>query len=197
MSKKIEFKDILTKVTKIFKTDFYILHNKYILGGNDSEEENNGTFLVVLNEEAVECVQKQFNTNDIIYIKDGKKAKTELDKYVSVITDTGNNNKEDLLKRVLNYVNSSTNWDSFILTEEESNNLFKEGILYKLFDNDKDIPTLLIGKKAFPGILKAEIANIVYHLFKPDKDEIFRVLFRYHDAISTVYEIIQFIDYKK
>lgn len=197
MSKKIEFKDILTKVTKIFKTDFYILHNKYILGGNDSEEENNGTFLVVLNEEAVECVQKQFNTNNIIYVKDGKKAKTDLDKYVSVISDTGNNNKEDLLKRVLNYVNSSTTWDSFILTEEESDNLFKEGILYKLFDNDKDIPTLLIGKKTFPGILKGEIANIVYHLFKPDKDEIFRVLFRYHDAISTVYEIIQFIDYKK
>ena len=60
---KFTFKDILTKVSNVFKNDMYIIDYQFCLGGKESEDFNRSTLLCVLTPELMELVKEQFPEN--------------------------------------------------------------------------------------------------------------------------------------
>ena len=38
-------KDLLVKINNVFRTDMYLIHNKYCIGGIESEDLNPGKYL--------------------------------------------------------------------------------------------------------------------------------------------------------
>lgn len=199
MAKEKTFDTILTKAVRIFKTDMCVLHNKYCLGGSESEKESVGTFLLSLKENYMDVVKSTFSTEDMIYVTNMREAKKDLHSNINlkVIPKVAEDNEEKL-KTFLHYIQLSTQWTPLELTEEEIDKIFTGGELYTLFKEDDHIPSLQIGKSLFPGITKKNISTIQYHLFTPsDEEELYKILIAYEGAVSKVYELIDFINFKK
>ena len=60
MAKEIVLKDILTKITNVFKTDMYVINSQICIGGSESEESTPGTFICILSPEATGIMKKEF-----------------------------------------------------------------------------------------------------------------------------------------
>lgn len=197
MSKKeMTFKDVMTKTSKIFKTDMTILYNKYCVGGKESEKETIGSFLLSLNDNSSECVKNEFQTENSIVIMDTKNAKD----FYEINTKPNDSVEKDYHKKLdtlMSYIKKCDEWTSLKLSEEEKESIFTEGYLYNLFQERDDVPTLSIGKNMFPGISKKNISSISYHLFTSKyEDDLYKMVLKYDGDISQVYELIQFINYK-
>ena len=76
MAKKDLLRDSLVKLVNIFPNDIYIVHNRYVIAGNKSEENTRGYFFCIFEPDIVKVWKEKFPDNPVIYIPSVREAKT-------------------------------------------------------------------------------------------------------------------------
>lgn len=74
-------KDILSKLTKIYKNDLYIYNARFVIPGNTSQESLKGRFIVTMKDEYVEFMETICPHDTMIYIKDISELKKLVDAF--------------------------------------------------------------------------------------------------------------------
>ena len=64
---KLVLKDVLNKISGVFKHDCYIINHKYCIGGDISEEDNVGIYLCILNDNFRDILIENFPEKEIIF----------------------------------------------------------------------------------------------------------------------------------
>lgn len=166
MAKQLSIEDLFTKLSAIFKNDFYIIENTYLLGGDISEERNPTRFIIRLDPVYVNSIVDRFDNNPFIYIKESRKWKDDSELYTDLkisddIRKTISNSKDLFVDRI----DKIENWNSFNFTEESLHDIFKLGKTFALNEN------ILLSKTMFPMVTEKNATNLYYNIKKPDKEE--------------------------
>ena len=193
---KFTFKDILTKVSNVFKNDMYIIDYQFCLGGRESEDSNRSTFLCVLTPELMELVKEQFPENKNIFFSNVKKAKDDLSLYSDIKI------KEDELKRItekrnhiMKIISSIKSWNNFNFDETTVTNIFKNGDSIELFQDDEKIPSVTIGKTLFPLVTEKNANNMYYSVILPkENSDIYQLITSFDTEWFQIYNIIQYLN---
>jgi hypothetical protein len=167
MSKTNTFRDLLVKIKSIFKTDIYLIHNQYIIGGEKSSADNIGYNVCMLSPDIIDVCNKIFDSSKIYYIKNVTNAKDDLDNnYIEVTSVTESELVKYSLEEILNIKNECDTWDTFNFTNEQLNDLFENNVTISLFSNNENIPEVTISKSLFPLVTKKTASDLYYHVIK-------------------------------
>lgn len=191
----LTFNDLMTKISNVFKSDLYILNNKYCIGGPESEDENITQIVCLLTPECSEIIKQTFPDSDVVYIKDVKKIKDNFDDFSSLkIFET---EKKDLLKRrdkILDLALKVDTWNSFEFTEDDIIDIFKEGMTYELFTNNDKIPSVTISKSLFPMVKEKGANSLYYQIYIPESDDdLIHLITSFDTEWFQIYNLIQYI----
>lgn len=189
------FNDLMTKISNVFKSDLYILNNKYCIGGPESEDENITQIVCLLTPDCSDIIKQTFPDSDVVYIKDVKKIKDNFDEFSSLkIFET---EKKDLLKRrdkILDLALKVENWCSFDFSDEDISNIFNEGMTYELFTNNSKIPSVTISKSLFPMVKEKVAKSLYYQIYIPDNDDdLIHLITSFDTEWFQIYNLIQYI----
>jgi hypothetical protein len=167
MSKTNTFRDLLVKIKSIFKTDIYLIHNQYIIGGEKSSADNIGYNVCMLSPDIIDVCNKIFDSSKIYYIKNVTNAKDDLDNnYIEVTSVAESELVKYSLEEILNIKNKCDTWDTFNFTNEQLNDLFENNVTISLFSNNENIPEVTISKSLFPLVTKKTASDLYYHVIK-------------------------------
>ena len=167
MSKTNTFRDLLVKIKSIFKTDIYLIHNQYIIGGEKSSADNIGYNVCMLSPDIIDVCNKIFDSSKIYYIKNVTNAKDDLDNnYIEVTNVAESELVKYSLEEILNIKNKCDTWDTFNFTNEQLNDLFENNVTISLFSNNENIPEVTISKSLFPLVTKKTASDLYYHVIK-------------------------------
>lgn len=167
MSKTNTFRDLLVKIKSIFKTDIYLIHNQYIIGGEKSSADNIGYNVCMLSPDMIDVCNKIFDSSKIYYIKNVTNAKDDLDNnYIEVTSVAESELVKYSLEEILNIKNKCDTWDTFNFTNEQLNDLFENNVTISLFSNNENIPEVTISKSLFPLVTKKTASDLYYHVIK-------------------------------
>ena len=154
-------KESMTKLVSVFPNDVYIVHNKYIIAGDKSEENTVGYYFCIFQNDVFMEWKKLYPDNPVIYIKSLRESK--ISREVEFITDTSL--IQSLEKKIETYVNETINADKSWKRFE-----FKDDILEKIFTNNESVNLfsdkreIIISKTIFP-LITAKTINNVYYTF--------------------------------
>ena len=154
-------KESMTKLVSVFPNDVYILHNKYIIAGDKSEENTVGYYFCIFQNDVFMEWKKLYPDNPVIYIKSLRESK--ISREVEFITDTSL--IQSLEKKIETYVNETINADKSWKRFE-----FKDDMLEKIFTNNESVNLfsdkreIIISKTIFP-LITAKTINNVYYTF--------------------------------
>lgn len=154
-------KESMTKLVSVFPNDVYIVHNKYIIAGDKSEENTVGYYFCIFQNDVFMKWKKLYPDNPVIYIKSLRESK--ISREVEFITDTSL--IQSLEKKIETYVNETINADKSWKRFE-----FKDDILEKIFTNNESVnlfsdkKEIIISKTIFP-LITAKTINNVYYTF--------------------------------
>lgn len=192
---KFTFNDLMTKISNVFKSDLYIINNKYCIGGNESEEKNITHLLCILNDDCSKLVKDIFPDNEIVYIKDVKKIKEDIEQFSSL--DIFETEKEDIIKRrdiILNLALKIDSWKDFNFTDEDLNDIFNEGKTFELFTEENNIPSVIISKSLFPMIKENTANKLYYQIFVPENEnDLVQLITSFDTDWFQIYNLIQYI----
>lgn len=196
MAKKVVLKDILSKLSNIFKNDIYIYKKRYVIGGDISESRNVTRFMCVINIDLVDLFTCIPDDVDLVYLDDIKKQK---DTFESSITSDIVESKR---LEVINFIrgteekaNRIESWDSFNFTDEDKAILYDENVTLELFKDDKNIPSVTVSKTLFPLVTEKTIDNLYYHVTLPKKDkDLVELLTSFDYDYFQIYNIIVYLD---
>ena len=154
-------KESMTKLVSVFPNDVYILHNKYIIAGDKSEENTVGYYFCIFQNDVFMEWKKLYPDNPVIYIKSLRESK--ISREVEFITDAFL--IQSLEKKIETYVNETINADKSWKRFE-----FKDDMLEKIFTNNESVNLfsdkreIIISKTIFP-LITAKTINNVYYTF--------------------------------
>lgn len=154
-------KESMTKLVSVFPNDVYIVHNKYIIAGDKSEENTVGYYFCIFQNDMFMEWKKLYPDNPVIYIKSLRESK--ISREVEFITDTSL--IQSLEKKIETYVNETVNVDKSWKRFE-----FKDDMLEKIFTNNESVNLfsdkreIIISKTIFP-LITAKTINNVYYAF--------------------------------
>lgn len=154
-------KESMTKLVSVFPNDVYIVHNKYIIAGDKSEENTVGYYFCIFQNDMFMEWKKLYPDNPVIYIKSLRESK--ISREVEFITDTSL--IQSLEKKIETYVNETINADKSWKRFE-----FKDDMLEKIFTNNESVNLfsdkreIIISKTIFP-LITAKTINNVYYTF--------------------------------
>lgn len=154
-------KESMTKLVSVFPNDVYIVHNKYIIAGDKSEENTVGYYFCIFQNDVFMEWKKLYPDNPVIYIKSLRESK--ISREVEFITDTSL--MQSLKKKIETYVNETVNVDKSWKRFE-----FKDDMLEKIFTNNESVNLfsdkreIIISKTIFP-LITAKTINNVYYTF--------------------------------
>ena len=154
-------KESMTKLVSVFPNDIYIVHNKYIIAGDKSEENTVGYYFCIFQNDVFMEWKKLYPDNPVIYIKSLRESK--ISREVEFITDTFL--IQSLEKKIETYVNETINADKSWKRFE-----FKDDMLEKIFTNNESVNLfsdkreIIISKTIFP-LITAKTINNVYYTF--------------------------------
>lgn len=191
MSTKTNFRNLLVKLSSIYSTDFYIIHNQYIMAGDKSEENNSGYYICELSLDMISICKELFEPDRIYYIKHIKNAKDNLNDNIVLIDK---NKEKDIMNKFNKYhslLSSITSWSSLSLSDDEIKKIFTENLSIELFENNKDIPTVTISKSLIPMITDKKI-NDLYYTTKKD-NEIYYLFLSYNSDYFRLDMIYNYI----
>ena len=201
MAKEIKLKDILTKITNVFKTDMYVVNNQICIGGSESEESTPGTFICILSPEATNVMKKEFPDKEVVMFNDIKKAKTELEKYSHIVNGKEAEDIRDLSKELFKIVKNIKSWTKFIddkdtkITEEDIISIIKDGQIKNIFEEMDSRPTVPIGKSFLPLVTTKNIDDINFSYIKENKDTGLHTLLMELDTdFFQIYNIIYMLN---
>lgn len=192
---KFTFNDLMTKISNVFKSDLYILNNKYCIGGAESEDKNITQIVCILTPDCSELIKETFQESDVIYIKDVKKVKDNIEEFSSLkIFDS---EKKDLIKqrdKVLDFALKVDNWKSFEFSDEDIESIFSDGKAYELFTENDKIPSVTVSKSLFP-MVKEKVANFLYYqIYIPEnEDDLIHLITSFDTEWFQIYNLIQYI----
>lgn len=192
---KFTFNDLMTKISNIFKSDLYIINNKYCIGGADSEDKNITQILCLLNQESSNLVKEQFPDTDIIYIKDVKKIKENFDENIELkIFESEKNDLLNKRDKIMKLVLNIDSWKSFEFTESDITDIFTDGKTFEMFTEDSNIPNLTISKTLFPMVKEKTVNQLFYQIFIPDNEyELIQLVTSFDTEWFQIYNLIQYI----
>lgn len=154
-------KESMTKLVSVFPNDVYIVHNKYIIAGDKSEENTVGYYFCIFQNDMFMEWKKLYPDNPVIYIKSLRESK--ISREVEFITDASL--IQSLEKKIETYVNETINADKSWKRFE-----FKDDMLEKIFTNNESVNLfsdkreIIISKTIFP-LITAKTINNVYYTF--------------------------------
>ena len=154
-------KESMTKLVSVFPNDVYIVHNKYIIAGDKSEENTVGYYFCIFQNDVFMEWKKLYPDNPVIYIKSLRESK--ISREVEFITDAFL--IQSLEKKIETYVNETINADKSWKRFE-----FKDDMLEKIFTNNESVNLfsdkreIIISKTIFP-LITAKTINNVYYTF--------------------------------
>lgn len=190
-TKKIDLKTFLMKIVNIFPKDMYLVHNWCAIAGTESDDENRGLYICILNSDVRELLNKSFPNNPVIYIKSVRDAKADVTKIDEVLDEKIIKNIENTVDSFMKSFNNYDTWETFNFTETEINDLFEERKSLMLFENDENRSPLIISKSVFPLITGKNINDVkfVYDIYGDGKDlnqiimsydyDLFQLIMRY------------------
>lgn len=154
-------KESMTKLVSVFPNDVYIVHNKYIIAGDKSEENTVGYYFCIFQNDVFMEWKKLYPDNPVIYIKSLRESK--ISREVEFITDTSL--IQSLEKKIETYVNETINadksWKRFEFKDDMLEKIFTNNESVNLFSDKKEI---IISKTIFP-LITAKTINNVYYTF--------------------------------
>ena len=188
--KDISIRELLVKLCNIFPSDMYIIYGRYIIEGPKSKEQNCGYYSACFNEDCSKVFLETFSKKDIIYFSDTKKAKDELEKYTSIVTD------EEKIKEILKDSNTyihklkkNEKWNKFNLSDKEIEDIF-EGNEVEIVIDEKTDQKMMLSKSLLPLVNKTTFLDLYYHTkrfeMEDDKNEIIQLI------LSFDHEYFQF-----
>lgn len=154
-------KESMTKLVSVFPNDVYILHNKYIIAGDKSEENTVGYYFCIFQNDVFMEWKKLYPDNPVIYIKSLRESK--ISREVEFITDASL--IQSLEKKIETYVNETVNvdksWERFEFKDDMLEKIFTNNESVNLFSDKREI---IISKTIFP-LITAKTINNVYYTF--------------------------------
>lgn len=154
-------KESMTKLISVFPNDVYIVHNKYIIAGDKSEENTVGYYFCIFQNDMFMEWKKLYPDNPVIYIKSLRESK--ISREVEFITDTSL--IQSLEKKIETYVNETVNidksWERFEFKNDMLEKIFTNNESVNLFSDKREI---IISKTIFP-LITAKTINNVYYTF--------------------------------
>lgn len=154
-------KESMTKLVSVFPNDVYIVHNKYIIAGDKSEENTVGYYFCIFQNDAFMEWKKLYPDNPVIYIKSLRESK--ISREVEFITDTSL--IQSLEKKIETYINETVNvdksWERFEFKDDMLEKIFTNNESVNLFSDKREI---IISKTIFP-LITAKTINNVYYTF--------------------------------
>ena len=154
-------KESMTKLVSVFPNDIYIVHNKYIIAGDKSEENTVGYYFCIFQNDVFMEWKKLYPDNPVIYIKSLRESK--ISREVEFITDAFL--IQSLEKKIETYVNETINadksWKRFEFKDDMLEKIFTNNESVNLFSDKKEI---IISKTKFP-LITAKTINNVYYTF--------------------------------
>ena len=152
-------KESMTKLVSVFPNDVYIVHNKYIIAGDKSEENTVGYYFCIFQNDMFMEWKKLYPDNPVIYIKSLRESK--ISREVEFITDTSL--IQSLEKKIETYVNETINadksWERFEFKDDMLEKIFTNNESVNLFSDKREI---IISKTIFPLITSKTINNVYY-----------------------------------
>ena len=154
-------KESMTKLVSVFPNDVYIVHNRYIIAGDKSEENTVGYYFCIFQNDVFMEWKKLYPDNPVIYIKSLRESK--ISREVEFITDTSL--IQSLEKKIETYVNETVNvdksWERFEFKDDMLEKIFTNNESVNLFSDKREI---IISKTIFP-LITAKTINNVYYTF--------------------------------
>lgn len=154
-------KESMTKLVSVFPNDVYIVHNKYIIAGDKSEENTVGYYFCIFQNDVFMEWKKLYPDNPVIYIKSLRESK--ISREVEFITDASL--IQSLEKKIETYVNETVNvdksWERFEFKDDMLEKIFTNNESVNLFSDKREI---IISKTIFP-LITAKTINNVYYTF--------------------------------
>lgn len=188
-------RDLLVKITNIFRTDLYISHNKFCLGGPLSEEVNIGHYLCELTEEVSNAYNEVIDKNDIIYIESLKNAKTDFDTNIKKVLAPEDKYIEERINNFIQLFRSVDDWKKFQFTETDINILYDE-VNYLHFHPEGTDSTVIISKTLFPLMKEKDFQNAYYHINKDIQKNLDQMLITYDFKYFQLHMEYTFINTK-
>ena len=149
--------DVFTKLSYVFKTDLFIINKKYVIGGSDSNLKNVGTMMCELSDDSIEVIKEELPDNDMIYIKNIKDAKTDLqNNIITEILPTTKDGVLESLKELKKQKKKITNWGKLTLNEDEIDRLFNKNVSIEICKEETDTP-VIISKNMFPMLTEKKL----------------------------------------
>lgn len=160
--------DILTKLVNVFKHDIYIIDWRYCLGGKLTEADTPGTAFCILEPECVERFKDEFPKNNVVFIDDIRKFKTDPDNHLNLKVSDSECSKiiskrDDFVKKLTDIVS----WHELSLSEKEADCIFDKGGLVDI--KFSEAHTFAISKTLFPLIRKVSSDEVRYNILE-DKE---------------------------
>lgn len=154
-------KEAMTKLVSVFPNDVYIVHNKYIIAGDKSEENTVGYYFCIFQNDVFMEWKKLYPDNPVIYIKSLRESK--ISREVEFITDASL--IQSLEKKIETYINETVNvdrsWERFEFKDDMLEKIFTNNESVNLFSDKREI---IISKTIFP-LITAKTINNVYYTF--------------------------------
>lgn len=178
------FKDILTKISNVFKTDMYVVNWRYCFAGDESEKKNPGTMICVLEQDESDITKNTFPNNKIVFFKNIKKYKNT-DGGAEFIKTTFTDTESDTILMKMNQlctkVDAIHNWKPFDLSEEELEKLLvKKSVVGMQLDSKY---SFILSSQLLPLATKSNASNLSYNIIK-EKDN--------DDELSLVELVLKF-----
>ena len=157
-------KESMTKLVSVFPNDVYIVHNKYIIAGDKSEENTVGYYFCIFQNDVFMEWKKLYQDNPVIYIKSLRESK--ISREVEFITDTSL--IQSLEKKIETYINETVNvdksWERFEFKDDMLEKIFTNNESVNLFSDKREI---IISKTIFPLITaKACELNATFSIYR-------------------------------
>ena len=191
-TKKSKIEDMLTKILKIFPSDIYIVYNKYIVGGDKSEENTTGYFICRLLDGIYDELNTEFDKDKIYYIRNLRTEKSNAFDNSHIVNDKecmkiiyGINKLNELISNV-------EIWSPIELDDDTIDKLLNNNDTITLFDNDDEKSPLLLGKNMFPTISEKNI-NKLYYSYLGENDEYSQVLFNLNADYFELYMLYRYL----
>lgn len=163
---KLNFRDLLVKVSNVFSTDMYIVNNTYLIAGKKSDENCMGYYLCRLSPDMTNLCNEKLNGEKIYFISNIKNAKDNLSDFSTEIND--DKTILEIRKKIddlLNKINAKETWEKFKFSKTDIDNLFVNNLSFDIFkDNDK-IPNITISKSVFPLLTEKNVSDLYYKVY--------------------------------
>ena len=187
-----KFVDFFVKVKRVFSEDVYIINNRYVIAGENSEHKLSGMIVLEIDPSYKEVLSKVFFPDGIIrnvFIPNIVDIKTELGKFQYLQDEEYETQIKQRMEEFDVFSKPECEWRKFHLHEDSLENerllslFFTDKLMGRIISNDEHIPDVQIGPSFLPGVTIKTISDLEYYMgiYKVlEKETIYQIVFKYY-----------------